>query len=262
MGNIGNTRASLAGIAAVWAAVAAAPSAAQDFGVEVLNELVPRDYVRGEIRDLKIGMHYSEILPDFYFEHACGSNGGPPLKPIGGFEDFAECEPEPVSGLHEAYVRYDDQNEFVVRLYRELEGEQLWLERFTGTKVGGHPVILSVLFNGEGIVNGVRAMSDPRASLDERRFAYLLRQQVLIKYGRAGWECVDLPPAPGERDVGGLFIKQVCTKAFPGEKWVRLETHLFRKPGQDGLDDAGEYKPGDFEASTRLEIFAPEVPAA
>ena len=83
---------------------AAVPAAGQDFGIEVLNQLVPRDYVRGEVRDLRIGMHHSEILPDFYFEHACGSNGGPPLKPVGGFEDFAECAEEDGTGLREIYV--------------------------------------------------------------------------------------------------------------------------------------------------------------
>ena len=251
----------LATLAAAWLSLAGIPAGAQDFGLGVFENLTPQDYERGEVRDLKIGMPYTDILPQFYFEHACGSNGGPPLQPVGGFLEYAMCAAEPVTGLHEVYVRYDDQNEFVVRLYRELEGEQLWLERFTGTKVGGHPVMLSVLFDDDGIVQGIRVLTDPRLPVDQRRFAYLLRQQIIIRYGRADWECEDLDPAPGQTDVGGLFIKQVCDKDFLGEKRIHLVTHLFRKPGQDGLDDLGNYKPGDFESSTRFEIFAPHIPA-
>ena len=244
------------------AALALGPglAAGQDFGLGVLQNLTPEDYERGEVRDLRVGMHLSEILPQFYFEHACGSNGGPPFQPLDGFADFARCTPEPSNGLYEVYVRYDDQNEFVVRLYRELEGEQLWLEQFTGTKVGGHPVILSVLLDDGGVVQGIRVVTDPRAPLDQRRFAHLLRQQIMIRYGRAGWDCVDQEPSPGQTDVGGLYINQICDKLFPGEKRIHLETHLFRKPGQDGLDDRGNYLPGDFESSTRFEIFAPDVP--
>ncbi len=231
----------------------------QDFGLNVLGRLTPEDYERGEVRDLKIGMAFTEILPQFYFEFACGSNGGPPFKALGGFMDYMDCAPEAVTGLREVYVRYDDQNEFVVRLYRELQGEQLWLERFTGTKVGGHPVLLSVLFNEEGIIKGIRVVTDPRVSIDERRFAHLLRNQILIRYGRGGWQCEDLDALPGENPLGGIFIKQDCEKLFPDEKKIHIMTKLLRKPGQDGLDDLGNYKPGDFESSTRFEIFSPEI---
>ena len=248
------------GVALLAVIGVAAPSYAQEFGVGVLGELVAPEYERGEMRDLRVGMHYSEIIPDFYFEHSCGSNGGPPLKPISGFADFMECAAEAVTGLHEVYVRYDDENEFVVRLYRELEGEALWLETFTGTKVAGHPVILSALFDEAGIVQGIRAVSDPRAGLDQRRYAYLMRIPIMARYGRAGWECTDLEAYPGETDVGGMFVKQRCSKIFPDEKRVNLDTNLFRKRGQDGLDDLGNFKAGDFESSSRLEIFALSVP--
>ncbi len=237
-----------------------APAQGQEFGVGVLGELVTPEYERGEVRDLRIGMHYSDILPEFYFEHACGSNGGPPLKPISGFADFMECAVEAVTGLHEVYVRYDDENEFIVRLYRELQGEALWLETFTGTKVAGHPVILSALFDDAGILQGIRAVSDPRAGLDQRRYAYLMRIPITARYGRAGWECVDLQAEDGETDVGGMFVKQRCTKVVPDEKRLNLATNLFRKRGQDGLDDLGKFKAGDFESSARFEIFGLNVP--
>jgi hypothetical protein len=236
------------------------PVSAQNFGVGVLGALVTPEYDRGEVRDLKIGMHFSEILPDFYFEHACGSNGGPPFQLVGGFSDYMECTAEAGTGLHEVYVRYDDENEFMVRLYRELEGEALWLETFTGTKVAGHPVILSVLFDEPGTIQGIRVVSDPRAGIDQRRYAYLMRIPIMGKYGRSGWECVDLEAKLGEVEVGGMFVKQRCTKLVPGEKRINVHTNLFRKRGQDGLDDLGNFKEGDFESSSRFEIFGVNVP--
>ncbi|MBT4711953.1 MAG: hypothetical protein HOB82_10580 [Alphaproteobacteria bacterium] len=237
-----------------------APAQAQNFGVGVLGELVTEDYERGEVRDLRIGMHHTEILPQFYFEHACGSNGGPPFNPVNGFADYMECPAEAGTGLHEIYVRYDDENEFVVRLYRELEGQALWLETFTGTKVAGHPVILSVLFDEPGTVQGIRVVSDPRAGLDQRRYAYLMRIPIMARYGRSGWECEDLEATQGETEVGGMFVKQRCSKVVDDEKRINVDTNLFRKRGQDGLDDLGNFKAGDFESSARFEIFGLDVP--
>ena len=264
IGSIAGRPAAAVGAAILGLALAMAGASslalAQNFGVGVLAELVAPEYDRGEVRDLKIGMHYSEILPIFYFEHACGSNGGPPFNPVSGFADFLECPAEAVTGLHEIYVRYDDENEFIVRLYRELEGEALWLETFTGTKVAGHPVILSVLFDDQGVIQGIRVVSDPRAGLDQRRYAYLMRIPIMAKYGRSGWECRDLEAANGETEVGGMFVKQRCFKVFDGEKRVNLSTNLFRKRGQDGLDDLGNFKAGDFESSARFEIFGLRVP--
>ena len=85
IGSIAGRPAAAVGAAILGLALAMAgassPALAQNFGVGVLAELVAPEYDRGEVRDLKIGMHYFEILPIFYFEHACGSNGGPPLQP-------------------------------------------------------------------------------------------------------------------------------------------------------------------------------------
>jgi hypothetical protein len=236
------------------------PVSAQNFGVGVLEALVTPEYDRGEVRDLRIGMHFSDILPQFYFEHACGSNGGPPFQPVNGFADYMECTAEAVTGLHEIYVRYDDENEFMVRLYRELEGEALWLEAFTGTKVAGHPVLLSVLFDEPGTIQGIRVVSDPLAALDQRRYFYLMRIPIMAKYGRSGWECRDLEATNGETEIGGMFVKQRCTKVFAGEKRINVDTNLFRKRGQDGVDDLGNFKAGDFESSARFEIFGLGVP--
>jgi len=123
--------------------------------------------------------------------------------------------------------------------------------------VAGHPVILSALFDRDGVLRGLRFVTDPRAAPHERRMAHLLRLAVINRYEPDGWTCTDLPPAASETPVGGVFIKQRCEKATP-ERHLSLDTRFLRKPGQSDNDPVtGEYRPGAFESSTRFEIFDP-----
>jgi hypothetical protein len=128
----------------------------------------------------------------------------------------------------------------------------------SGTRVAGHPVILSALFDGEGALRGLRFVTDPRAEPTERRMASLspCRHQPLRS---RGLECTDLPPSAGETPVGGIFLKQRCEKTTP-ERRLMLEAHLLPKRGQSDIDSAtGEPKPGAFESSARFELFEPGI---
>ncbi len=214
---------------------------------------------RGDIRDLKLGLNLETMPEEGYYQFACGTNGGPPRKALDGWAGFRTCAPE-ATGLYEVYVEYDDEWSFLGRMDPDLR--QTWVEKFSGTKVAGHPVILSVLFNGDGVVHGIRAVTDPRVDLDQRRVAYHLRTKIFGRFGRGEWECVDLPPAEGQTDVGGEFIKQHCTKIYRGNRRIVVYTQFFRKPGQTGFDAAGQWEPGQYESSTRLEILDLSVPLA
>jgi hypothetical protein len=68
----------------------------------------------GELHGLKLGLDARAMSADGFGELACGSNGGPPRAAIEDFADFAKCRPEP-SGLHEVYLRFDDEEEYVGR---------------------------------------------------------------------------------------------------------------------------------------------------
>src|SRR4029078_3736038 len=104
-----------------------------------------------------------------------------------------------------------------------------------GTRVAGHPVILSALFDDDGVLRGIRIVSDPRAARRERRMAHMLRLVVINRYEPGGWSCVDFPPAPGETEVGGgVFLKQKCEKTIP-ERRMTLEARFLRKPGPRDL---------------------------
>lgn len=229
--------------AAIACAMAAAPAAAQ-----------PAE--QGELRGLKLGQQAAEMNTDKFGEFACGSNGSAPREPLSGWVDFARCRPE-ANGLHEVYVRYDDRAEYAAR----AAGDLALAERIGGTKIAGHPVILSVLFDDAGTAREIRYVTDPRAGLNERRMAHLLRLRVFERYGSQDWTCIDFPPDPGETPVANIFIKSRCEK-LQAERRLVLQVRFFRKPGQTDVNPVTQdYQPGQFESSTRLEIIDPALPA-
>jgi hypothetical protein len=207
----------------------------------------------GEIRGLKLGLKAQSMSLDGFGDLACGSNGGPPRQKLEDWSDFAKCRAE-ASGLYEVAARFDDEDEYIGRAIDEPR----YAQGRTGTRVAGHPVILSVLFDRDGVLRGLRFISDPRAASHERRMAHLLRLAVINRYEPDGWTCTDFPPTAGESPVGGVFIKQRCEKGTL-ERHLSVETRFLRKPGQSDNDPVtGEYRPGAFESSTRFEIFDPK----
>jgi hypothetical protein len=206
----------------------------------------------GELHGLKLGLKTDMMTLDGFGELACGSNGGPPRQKLDEWADFAKCRAES-SGLHEVYARFDDEQEYIARAI----DQPLYAEGRIGTRVAGHPIILSVLFDDDGVLRGLRFVTDPRASLPERRMAHLLRLAIINHYDPNGWSCTDLPAEPGETPVGGVFIKQRCVKATP-ERHMTVEAHFLRKPGESDVNPAtGDYTSGQFESWTRFELMDP-----
>jgi len=206
----------------------------------------------GEVHGLKLGLQARSMPLDGFGELACGSNGGAPRQKLEEWADFGKCWPED-NGLYEVYARFDDEDEYIGKA---IEDPRYAAGRI-GTRVAGHPVILSALFDRDGVLRGLRFVTDPRAAPHERRRAHLLRLAVINRYEPDGWTCTDFPPAANETPVGGVFIKQRCQKATP-ERHLSLDTRFLRKPGQSDNDPVtGEYRPGAFESSTRFEIFDP-----
>jgi hypothetical protein len=207
----------------------------------------------GEIRGLKLGLVAKSMTLRGFGDLACGSNGGPPRQKLEAWSDFRKCRPE-ANGLYEVYARFDDEDEYVGKAIEEPR----YARGRVGTRVAGHPVILSALFDGDGIMRGLRFVTDSRAATHERRMAHMLRLAIFERYDPEGWACTDLPRAAGESPVGGIFVKLRCEKATP-ERHLMVETHLLRQAGQADNDPVtGEYKAGQFESWTRFEIFDPK----
>lgn len=209
----------------------------------------------GEIHGLKLGLEAEDMETEGWGEFACGSNGGPPRQVIDDWRDFKKCRPE-ANGLYEVYVRFDDQTEYVGRA---VDDPTIATNR-TGTRIAGHPVVLSALFDKDGILQVIRFVSDPRGDPAARRVAYLLRLVVINRYDPADWTCKDIPPAEGETPVGGIFLNSHCEKSLDPQRSIIVDGKFFRKPGQSDIDPVTrEYKPGQFESSTRVEIYNPAI---
>ncbi len=202
---------------------------------------------RLDIWELQLGTPVDQ-LPDEFIDYACGTNGGPPSRPLRRWSDFRRCPAEP-SGLREVYFRYDDELEYWARANNLLPQ----MEQFAGTKAYGFPIIASALIDADGILGGIRLVSDPKG--EDRDEAYLLRNFLTARLGRDGWDCEDLPAAEGETPVGGIFVKQRCRKQIDDKTTASLAARHLRKPGQSQFDpQSGRETKGQFESAVRLEI--------
>ena len=95
----------------------------------------------------------------------------------------------------------------------------IWRTRWSnisGTKAYGFPVVVSALIDAQGLLAGIRIVSDPRDTSQNRDEAYLLRNFLTARFGRDDWQCQDLPLENGETAVDGVFVKQRCRKQIDG----------------------------------------------
>ena len=211
---------------------------------------------RADVWSLKLGTPASALPNNDFIDYACGSNGGPPQEPLAGWSDYNKCKPEP-NGLHEVYFRYDDELEYWARAHRA----RTLIAQKAGTKMLDFLVILSGLFDASGTLAGLRIVTDPQASPQDRKQAYTLTNFFKARYDSDGWDCIDTPPARDENPVGTLYINRRCTKLVKGDMRAVLETKFLRKPGQAEFSGSGKLTVGQFESSTRLELLRPDVPA-
>jgi len=204
---------------------------------------------RAEIWDLKLGAAAAS-LPDEFTDYACGNNGGPPSMTLTGWGDFRRCRPE-ADGLREVYFLYDDELEY----WAKANNFATEIAKYSGTKVFDFPVVLSGRLDEQGILQGIRIVSDPRDTSRDREEAYLLRNFLNARYGREGWQCVDLQPEDGETPVFRTFIKQRCKKTLDDGALASLDTNYLRKKGQAEIDpQTGRQTEGQFESLVRFEL--------
>ena len=164
----------------------------------------------GEVRGLKLGLKAPEMTLAGFGDLACGSNGGPPRQRVDAWSEFTKCRPE-ASGLHEVAVRFDDEDEYISRA---MEDPRVARGKI-GTRVAGHPVILSVLFDRDGVVRhaALRHRSARGAVRAPHGAHPAARHHGALRPG--GWTCVDLPPADGEDAGRRLSSSSDCEAGEP-----------------------------------------------
>jgi len=204
-----------------------------------------------QIWDVAPGTPVGELPDEAFVDPACGTNGGPPGLPVGSFENFAKCRPES-SGLREIWFRYDDELEYIARAARDEDA----VARSNAMVVLGQPVILSLLVDPAGLVQGYRIITDPHADEERRMYAYTVAIAFKARFGTDGWACDQLAPDEGETPITGLFVKERCRKVANGQEIV-VESRYYYKPGQSLLDPhTGLPTVNQFESSARMQMVA------
>lgn len=163
-----------------------------------------------DLRDITVGMPVGDLPNEGYVNLTCAKDPG---RKLATWSAWRDCPA-------------DEQARHAVRFDFDPETSQ------DGTKVAGHPVLLTVLVDDKGTVTGLTIETDPKARLYIRKKAFLLGNQVKSRYGAEGWDCSEQQPTANEQPVGGVFLREVCRKTVPG-RMVTVERELFRKPDQD-----------------------------
>jgi hypothetical protein len=204
------------------------------------------------IWDVVLGGPIAEIPVRDLAEIACGTNGGPPSRPLEEITGFRACTPEE-DGLREIYFSYDDEFEYRAKAL-ELPTEAAL---YAGTTVADHPVIVSVLADEDGRLRGLRVITDSRADVRDRRRAASLGPILKSRFGDR-WDCQDSAPKDGEEPLGGIFINRLCKKSDPVHGRLVLSIHYLRKKGQYGREPVtGRPVKGAYESYTKLEQRKP-----
>jgi hypothetical protein len=163
-----------------------------------------------DLRDIRLGMAAADLPDAGYVNLACAID---PQKALTTWKGWRDCPADP-TGFHAIKFDYDPATS------RD------------GTIVAGHPAILTLLVDDAGIVSGLRIETDPKARLYIRKKAFLFGLQVKSRYGLDGWSCTEAQPDAGEQPVGGVFVRERCTKTVH-DRSIVVERSLFRKPEQD-----------------------------
>lgn len=172
----------------------------------------------GDIREFTVGLSVDDLPAEGYVAFACGTNGGRPEGEIAGWHAFAAC-PADDEGLHEVAFEYDDAS--------------IEYDEFQGTQIAGLEVLISLLFSGDGVVEGIRVFTHPFARPYQKRRARLLATAVRSRFGGAGWNCRQMDAEAGEGALGGLFVKDHCTKDLGGRA-IDMTARFYRRHGEDG----------------------------
>jgi len=168
------------------------------------------EFSGNDLRDIRVGMAATELGEFGYVDLTCATD---PKRELSGWTNWRDC-PADASGTRAIRFGYDPS------ISRD------------GTMVAGHPAVLTLLIDDNGHVSGLQIETDPKARLYVRKKAFLLGLQARSRYGSDGWACTEALPSAGDEPVGGVYLRERCTKTVSGRS-LTVERNLFRRPGQD-----------------------------
>src|SRR5689334_6456576 len=156
------------------------------------------DFSGNDLRDIRIGLAVAELPSIGYAGFSCAADTN--VK-VSGWSGWRDCPADP-DGLRALRFGYDPSTS------RD------------GTIVAGHPAVLTALIDDKGTIAGLKIETDPKARLYLRKKAFLFGPQVKARYGTEGWDCAEAELGAGEQPVGGVHVKERCTKTIQGRALV------------------------------------------
>ncbi|MCC7253970.1 hypothetical protein [Hyphomicrobium sp.] len=188
--------------------------------------------VRSDLRDLRVGMKLGEIPAGGYVNLRCATEAE---KTLASWFDYKQCAVDGY-GRHAVHFEFDEKTNVLGSLD----------DKYRGTKVGGHPVILTLLIDHTERVVGLDIETDNNTRLFLRKKAHMLGRQAMSFYGDDGWTCERRQPGSDEAPIGGLFIRERCSKTVDGKDIVVHRD--FYRPLH------GELK--DFVSTAKIEVHS------
>ncbi|MGI4942468.1 MAG: hypothetical protein ACRYHQ_18200 [Janthinobacterium lividum] len=198
-----------------------------------VTTLVPTQAARADendLREFRVGMEVGELPRSGYLGFACADS---PEHRLNSWQEYRQC-PLQASSLRAIRFRYDENANPLSKVN----------DTYEGTKVGGHPVRLTLLIGDADRVRGLVIETDPTARLFMHKKAFLFGEQVKARYGEESWVCVNQDLTSDEEPIGGVSVKEHCDKMTATRHFV-LDRALFRRSGRDLKD---------FVSWSRLEI--------
>jgi hypothetical protein len=163
-----------------------------------------------DLREFHVGMSAADLPPTGYADFTCAEDTTPSLQ---DWSSWRVCTPD-ADGKRAIRFKYDESSS---------PG---------GTKVGGHPVLLTLVISDDAHVTGLIIETDPHAKPFQRKKAFLLGLQARAHYGADGWSCTENPPTGDEAPIGTTFIKEDCTKELAARK-ITVRRQLYRNAKAD-----------------------------
>lgn len=187
---------------------------AQLLSVVMLSSLAIAAEQESDLRGVSVGITADALPVEGFAGFTCVTAAT--ATEVSGWQDWKTC-PANADGLHALRFRY-------------AAGD---------TKVAGHPVVLTALFDNAGRVVTLRIETEAGGPLYLRKKAFLLGLQARHRYGDEGWTCTNAAPSADQEPVGGVFMKETCRKVTPDHGVVVSRT-LFHRTGGEAKDFVSE----------------------
>jgi hypothetical protein len=169
-----------------------------------------------DLHDVEIGMSVQDLPASGYHNLSCI---GATNQPVESWHDGMSCpaNPEGLRGLH---VEYDRPGQ-------------------DATLVAGHPVDLSLFFDGSARLVRIEIKTKDQTSLYMRKKAYRLGLQAKEHYGDEGWTCEKAQPSANEEAIGPTYINDTCSKTLDNRA-IEVTNRFFHKSGGNPKDFVSE----------------------